>query len=155
MTRSVRWRLLALRGGGGRGRWRGRPRGLDALLATDFSFAFAPSPQAHWWADLLRGNVLISLFLANPVVPALAVALGALVALTRYDDGEGPGWLPLAGALAFAVPFFKVFLGAHLLLGLGVAAVLRPGRWRPLALAAAPCLAATALLALGQGAETL
>src|SRR5262249_17840968 len=31
------------------------------LLATDFSFAFAANPQAHWWADLLRGNLLVSL----------------------------------------------------------------------------------------------
>lgn len=125
------------------------------LLATDFSFAFAANPQAHWWADLLRGNVLVSLFLANPVVPALAMALGALVALRRHENDEGRGWLAIAAALGAAVPFFKVFLGAHLLLGLGVAALLRPGRWRALAAAAAPCLLATAALAFGRGAETV
>ena len=125
------------------------------LLATDFSFAFTANPQAHWWADLLRGNILISLFLANPVVPALAIALGALVALRRYENAEGRGWLALAAALGAAVPFFKVFLGAHLLLGLGVAALLRPSRWRGLAVAAVPCLLATAALAFGRGAETV
>jgi hypothetical protein len=125
------------------------------LLATDFSYVFAANAQAHLWGDLLRGNLLISLFLANPVVPALALALGALVAFSRHEAGEGRGWLALAAALAFAVPFFKVFLGAHLLLGLGAAALVRPARWRALALTAAPCVAATALLALGQGAETL
>ncbi|HEY7435530.1 MAG TPA: hypothetical protein VIE41_10360, partial [Methylomirabilota bacterium] len=31
------------------------------LLATDFSWIFAGNPQAHWWTDLLRGNLLISL----------------------------------------------------------------------------------------------
>src|SRR5262249_41822704 len=51
------------------------------LVATDFSFAFAANAQAHWWADLLRGNLLVSLALANPVVPALALALGTLIAL--------------------------------------------------------------------------
>jgi len=149
--------LLAVRGAA---RAAGAPAAAIALagwtlVATDFSFAFAGNPQAHWWADLLRGNVLVSLFLANPVVPALALALGALVALSRHDAGEGSGWLGLAAVLGFAVPFFKVFLGAHLLLGLGVAAVLRPTRWRVLAAAAAPCLLATAALAFGRGAETV
>ncbi|HEY2942938.1 MAG TPA: hypothetical protein VGN09_10960 [Vicinamibacteria bacterium] len=125
------------------------------LLATDFSFAFAANPQAHWWADLLRGNVLVSLFLANPVVPALAIALGALVAFRRHENREGRGWLLIAAALGAAVPFFKVFLGAHLLLGLGVAALLRPARWRAIAATAAPCLLATAALAFGRGAETV
>jgi len=125
------------------------------LLATDFSFAFASNPQAHWWADLLRGNLLVSLFLANPVVPALAIALGALVAFRRYENLEGRGWLILAAALGAAVPFFKVFLGAHLLLGFGAAALLRPARWRAIAAAAAPCLLATAVLAFGRGAETV
>ncbi|PYQ14467.1 MAG: hypothetical protein DMF80_12325 [Acidobacteria bacterium] len=125
------------------------------LLATDFSFAFAANPQAHWWADLLRGNILVSLFLANPVVPALAIGLGAVTALSRHEAGEGPGWLGLAAGLAFALPFFKVFLGAHLLLGLGVAALLRPPRGGALAVVAAPCLVATAALAFGRGAETV
>jgi hypothetical protein len=130
------------------------------LLATDLSFAFAANAQAHWWADLLRGNVLVSLFLASPIVPALAMALGALVALARYEAGEGKGWLAVAGALALAVPFFKVFLGAHLLLGLGLAMALaiargRGPRVRSLAAMAAPCALATAALVLGQGGQTL
>jgi hypothetical protein len=29
-----------------------------ALVAGDFSFLFAGNPQAHWWTDLLRGNLL-------------------------------------------------------------------------------------------------
>ncbi|HLA76101.1 MAG TPA: hypothetical protein VJU18_00835, partial [Vicinamibacteria bacterium] len=125
------------------------------LLATDFSFVFASNPQAHWWSDLLRGNLLISLALANPIVPALALALGSVVALTRHQAGEGRGWLVLAAALGAAVPFFKVFLGAHLLLGLGVSALLdRRSRWST-ALAGLPCLAGTGALALGQGAQTV
>ena len=95
------------------------------LLATDFSFLFAANPQAHWWADLLRGNLLVSLALSNPVVPALGLSLGSLIALTRHQRGEGRGWLVLSALLALAVPFFKVFLGAHLLLGLACAFLLR------------------------------
>ena len=126
------------------------------MLATDLSFAFAANPQAHWWTDLLRGNLLVSLALSNPIVPALALALGALVALARYREGEGRGWLVVAALQAAAVPFFKVFLGAHLLLGLGLALPL--GRWRdarPLLALALPCALATAALVFGQGGQTL
>jgi hypothetical protein len=126
------------------------------LLATDFSFVFAGNPQAHWWTDLLRGNVLLSMAVANPIVPALALALGALVALARHEAGEGRGWLALAALQAAAVPFFKVFLGAHLLLGLGLALPLARGpRRAALAALAAPCAVATAALVFGQGGQTL
>jgi hypothetical protein len=124
------------------------------LLATDFSFVFAANPQAHWWADLLRGNLLVSLALSNPVVPALGMTLGALTAIAREERGEGRGWLGLAALLALAVPFFKVFLGAHLLLGLGAAYVLR-GRPRALLAVMAPTAVATAALVLGQGGATV
>jgi hypothetical protein len=126
------------------------------LLATDLAFIFVPDPWLTWWPDLLRGNILISLSLANPVVPALAMVLAALVGLSRYDAGEGRGWLVLAAALAFAVPFFKVFLGAHLLLGLAAAVLMAPPgrRVAPLALAV-PCAMSTALLVLGTGGRTV
>jgi hypothetical protein len=127
-----------------------------ALLLTDFSFVFAANPQAHWWADLLRGNLLISLAYANPVVPALGLALGALVSLSRFEETGARGHLALAALQAAAVPFFKVFLGAHLLLGLGAAwLVARSAPRRALLLAALPCALATAALALGQGGETV
>ena len=123
------------------------------LFATDFSFLFGAYPSAHWWTDLLRGNLLISLCLANPVVPALALTLGALLALARYESGEGRGWLALAALQALALPFFKVFLGAHLLLGLGLAWLLR--RHFGLLLVAVPPLVSTAAIVLGQGGKTV
>jgi hypothetical protein len=126
------------------------------LLLTDFSFVFAGNPQAHWWTDLLRGNVLLSLVYANPVVPALGLVAGALVSLSRFEETGRRGHLGLAALQAAAVPFFKVFLGAHLVLGLGVAWLLaRRAPRAPLLLAALPCAAATAALALGQGGETV
>jgi hypothetical protein len=126
------------------------------LLATDLAFVFVPDPWLTWWPDLLRGNILISLFFANPVVPALALVLAALIALSRYESGEGRGWLALAAGLAFAVPFFKVFLGAHLLLGLIAAALVAPrGRQAAPLAAALPCAVATAILVLGTGGRTV
>jgi len=126
------------------------------LLLTDFSFVFAGNPQAHWWTDLLRGNLLLSLVYANPVVPALGLAAGALVSLSRLEETGGRGHLALAALQGVAVPFFKVFLGAHLLLGFGVAWLLARRAPRGALLAAGlPCAAATAALALGQGGETV
>jgi hypothetical protein len=128
------------------------------LLATDFSFVFAPLPTAHWWADLLRGNILLSLVVANPIVPALALTLAALLALSREDTLHDKHLLALAAVLATAVPFFKVFLGAHLLLGLGVVVLLRGrpfARSLPILMVAGPCALATAALVLGQGGHTV
>jgi len=126
------------------------------ILFTDFSFVFAGNPQAHWWTDLLRGNLLLSLAYANPIVPALGLVLGAVVSLSRVHERGHRGHLALAALQAAAVPFFKVFLGAHLLLGLGVAWLLaRPAPRRALLLAALLCAIATAALALGQGGRTV
>jgi hypothetical protein len=125
------------------------------LLATDLSFVFFANPNAHWWADLLRGNLLLSLCLANPVVPALCLTLGSLIALCRHESGEGTGWLPLAGLMATAVPFFKVFLGAHLVLGLLAAALAGGARARRCLLVGLGPLLATAALALGTGGRTV
>jgi hypothetical protein len=126
------------------------------LLLTDFSFLFATNPQAHWWTDLLRGNLLLSLVYSNPVIPALSLALGALVAFSRYEEDGNRGPLALAALLAAAVPFFKVFLGAHLLLGLAIAfACSSRGPRRALLALATPCALATGVLALGQGGQTV
>lgn len=139
------------------------------LLLTDFSFVFGANPQAHWWTDLLRGNLLLSLAYANPIVPALGLALGTLIALA-HAASEPPGdgsparaWLALAAVQAAALPFFKVFLGAQLLLGLGAAFVLSRARLPEtasllrfaLVVVALPCAIATAVLVLGTGGETV
>lgn len=130
------------------------------LFAADLSFLFGAWPTAHWWADLFRGNVLLSLFVANPVVPAQSALLCGLVALDRHQTEPGrTGWLGAATLLCAAVPFFKVFLGAHLVMGLVGAALLHrlnhgsgasAGLW-----VALPTALATGMLVLGQGGETV
>jgi len=128
------------------------------LFAADFSFVFAALPGAHWWVDLLRGNVLLSLVVANPIVPAMSLALCALLAFARYEEAPHPRRLTLAAAFSLAVPFFKVFLGAHLLLGLGTVLLLRGRPFRraaPLLAFMAPCALATVALVLGQGGQTV
>jgi len=149
--------VLALRGFAFRLGLRGGALALAGFtpLLTDFAWIFAGNPQAHWWSDLLRGNLLLSLFLANPGVLALALCLAALLALDRHVGGEGRGWLMLAALAGAALPHFKVFLGAHLLFGLGAAFVLRRLPWRVALAAGAPAALSTVLLALGQGGRSV
>lgn len=137
----------------------GAPLAVDlagfAPLLGDFSFLFFRNPQAHWWTDLLRGNLLLSVSFANPVVPALALALGTLIALSRCYERGRAGWWVLAGIQATAVAFFKVFLGAQLALGLGVAALLRRERRRDFGIVCALALSSTLLLAGGAAAQSV
>jgi hypothetical protein len=121
-----------------------------SLLATDLSFVAGALSGISWWSDVFRGNALISLAFDNPVVAALALAAGALLALSRYGSGEGRGWLFLALIQAAAVPFFKVFLGAQLAAALGLAAALRRGR-EGMGAAALACAAGLGTLALVLG----
>lgn len=101
------------------------------VLLTDFSWLCALVPGGvAWWSDVFRGNLLVSMAFANPVVPALALAVAALVALARHEAGEGRGWLALAALQAAAVPWFKVFLGAQLAAGLLLAGALAGWRRR-------------------------
>jgi hypothetical protein len=122
-------------------------------LLTDFSFLAVLIPGTRWWTALLGGNLLHSLFYGNSAIPALAITLAALLAVARHARGEGRAWLAIALGLACAVPYFKVFLAAQLLLGAGVAFGLT--RARALGLVAAACLATLAALAMGAGTDTV
>jgi hypothetical protein len=123
-----------------------------APLAGDLVFVLAPFLPISWWGDLLRGNLLMSLLFDNPVVLGLAMALSALVALSRYEAGEGGGGLAIAGVLAVATAGVKVFLGAQLVLSFLWAARTRERRPAALFLAAVTA-AAVLVLAGGSGGE--
>ena len=69
-----------------------------------------------------------SFFFANAMVPAFAMALGALGAWQRSRSGEGRAFFFLALLLSAAVPAFKVFLAAPFADGLLVTALDRPSR---------------------------
>jgi hypothetical protein len=115
-------------------------------LLCDLSFLPGLLLGASWWAFKLGGNFVEPLFYANSIVPALAMALGTVLALARAERGEGEGFTLLAAALAAATGFFKVFTGAQLLLALGVAWLLGRAR-RRLSLVLLPAGIALVLLA--------
>jgi hypothetical protein len=116
-------------------------------LAADLSFVPGLLLHAEHWAMKLGGNFLEAVFYANSISPAMAAVLVALVALKRARDGEGRGWLVIAGVLGAGAGFLKAFTGAQLLLALAIVGIAR--RSRTLALVALPVAAAVAFLALG------
>jgi hypothetical protein len=113
-------------------------------LATNLSWLFLGADTQRW---LHIGDV----GLANSGAPALAMALGVVLALGRHAAGEGLGWRVVALALSLATPFFKVFVAAHLLLALLMAAVVS-NRWRLLGPPLLLLTLATGGLVLGAGA---
>ena len=130
----------------------GMGRGVVALagflpLLCDLSFVPGLLAGASWWAFKLGGNFVEPLFYANSIVPALVLALGAVLALARAERGEGEGFTVLAALLATATGFFKVFTGAQLLLALGLVWLLGRSR-RRLTLVLLPAALALVLLAL-------
>ena len=123
-----------------------RLAGFLPLLA-DLSFVPGALTGSEYWAMKLGGNFTEAVFYANSIAPAMAAALGALVALSRASRGEGRGWLVIASLLGAGCAFLKAFTGAQLLLALGLAWL--AGRSRLPALVAAPVAVAVGFLALG------
>ncbi len=128
------------------------------LLLGDFAWVFAANPLSRWWTELLGGNVLVSLVFGNSLVPALAMALGALVAARRHAAGEGWGWAVATACLGLALPFFKVFLAAQIGACALVAAILARRRKADASGLLALCLPAllgVAWLAAGPGGRSV
>jgi hypothetical protein len=122
-------------------------------LAADLCFLPGLLLGSENWAFKLGGNFGQAVFFASSMSPAMAAALGALVALERARRGEGHGFLAVGGFLAAGVVYFKVFTGAQLLLALGLVFVRGRERRELLAIAApaAIALAAIGLWAIGPG----
>lgn len=126
-----------------------------SVLASDLSFLVVPGHGLDWWGAVFEGGTgILSLAHANSLVPALALALAALVALQRHLAGEGRGFLALALTLGAACAFFKVFVATQLLLGLALALLVSTPRGAAGLLAGAVGLA-TALLVLGGGGQAM
>jgi hypothetical protein len=117
-------------------------------LACDLSFIPGLLLGAMYWAFKLGDNFVEALFYANSMTPAMAMALGSVIALARGERGEGRGWLVLAAALGAGATIFKVFVGGLLLLALGTAWLLQRHR-RQLVLVALPLAATLGVLAAG------
>jgi hypothetical protein len=119
------------------------------LLSSDLSFLLAPGRGVPFWITSTKGSdLLFSLLQANATVPALALGLGAVVALGHLSRDGGRGWLVLALLLGLGTAFFKVFVAGQLLFGACAALVLSRERKAAGFLALLLCLV-LGLLAFG------
>lgn len=103
-----------------------------SLVLSDAAFVLAPWAGTTWLAELTGANGLLVLFFGNTLVPALALAFGALVLLARvtacssepttHDAGHARGrTLCLAALLVAGLAFLKLFVLPPLLAGLALA----------------------------------
>ncbi len=108
--------------------------GLAALTAflvvfgEDFSFVPAllrGAPQGWPWSvTLLQTPTVVSLFMMNPMLPALALLFAAFLGLARFSQGRGRGWLLASLLCAISLFDVKVFVAAQLLGALGIGSLL-------------------------------
>jgi hypothetical protein len=75
-----------------------------------------------WPVAFFGVPTIVSLYLLNPMVPALALLLGGLTCLLRSDAERSRAWLVMAAVLFAGLVVFKVFAAAQLLASLGIAA---------------------------------
>jgi hypothetical protein len=117
------------------------------VFGEDFSFLPAllrgAPPGEPWAVTMLQAPTVVSLFMMNPMLPALGLLFASLACLARFCQGGGSGHLVVAAALAAGLIDVKVFAAAHLLAALAIAALLALWRmrdrrllWAALALAA-------------------
>lgn len=105
---------------------------LLVLLGEDF--AFVPGLLLHsrscWSAQYFGVPTTFSLYLCNPMLPAVGLFFAGLFCLHKQLTEGGRGWLFLTVLHLGVVLEYKVFLGLHGLLALGLAAVICWLRWR-------------------------
>jgi hypothetical protein len=131
---------------------------LLILFGEDFSWIpGALRGEGVPWSTAYFGMpTTASLYMLNPMLPALGV-LAAVVLCLRYGlRGEKGAWLALAAGFVLLLAHYKVFTAVHLLAALGLAGLvawLRDRDWRLLAFVA-PCglLLLPSALLMGRGA---
>lgn len=96
------------------------------IFGAGLGFLFFSRPSVDWWSLVFMDVTLVSVFLANPLLPALPVLFVGLALFDDYMRSRGRGAL-VGSVLCFAfVLVVKMFLGVQLLAAMGVAAVLGP-----------------------------
>ena len=125
------------------------------ILCAGFGYLFFLRPTVDWWSLVFMDVTLVSVFLANPLLPALPVLFTGLALFDDYTRGEGRGALVGSVVCFVFILVVKMFLGAQLLAAMGLAAVLSWGSRKFLtaflatSMASLPFLAHTFLAAGG------
>jgi hypothetical protein len=95
------------------------------ILGEDLSFVpgLLSGSGEVWSVQYFSSPTTYSLYFMNPMLPALAILFSGLFCLAQYLDRRTGQWLVLTGFL-FAISMeYKIFVAAHVLLVLGIGAV--------------------------------
>jgi hypothetical protein len=94
------------------------------LFGAGLGFLWTSSPSVDWWSLSFMDVTLVSVFLVNPLLPALPLLFCGLLCLEGYADTGRRG--VLVGCAVFLVTLFrvKVFLGAQAIGGVVLAGML-------------------------------
>jgi hypothetical protein len=131
---------------------------LLVLFGEDFSWipGALRGDGVPWSTAYFGMPTTASLYMLNPMLPALGVLAAVLLCLRYAQRGEKGGWLALAAGFVLLLAHYKVFTAAHLLAALGLAGVVawareRDGRLLVFVAACGLLLLPSALL-MGRGA---
>ncbi len=98
------------------------------ILGEDFSYipGLFLGGDGIWIADYFRVPSIYSLYVVNPLPPAIALLFSGLLCLSRgqLDRRNRNTWLGIAAFLFAVMGTFKIFLIVHLMATLGIVAML-------------------------------
>lgn len=97
------------------------------VFGSGLGYLFFNAPGAGWWSLIFLDPAVVSIFLVNPLLPALALFFVGLTALDDYLSGEGAEALAVACLALASLLTVKVFLGVQALAALGGAALMAKG----------------------------
>ncbi len=94
------------------------------MFGEDLSFVLGLLLRSRelWAIHFLGMPSTVSLYLLNPILPAVGFLFVALLCLARYLSSGRRGWIVCLAVVAAALVSFKVFVAVQLLAALGVTA---------------------------------
>ena len=95
------------------------------VFCAGAGFLFFLRPDIGWWSLVFMDVTLVSIFLTNPLLPAVPLLFCGLALIADYaSNGTRGALLACAYSLAFVL-VIKMFLGAQVLAALGAGALVR------------------------------
>jgi hypothetical protein len=101
-----------------------RLRAPVLILCAGFGFLFFFRPSVDWWSLVFMDVTLVSVFLSNPLLPALPVLFVGLALFDDYTRAQGRGAL-VGNVVCFVfLLVVKMFVGVQVLAAMAVASLL-------------------------------
>ncbi|HXV59595.1 MAG TPA: hypothetical protein VEK15_02790 [Vicinamibacteria bacterium] len=117
---------------------------LSVVLVLCSGWGFLAFSSVDFWSLAFMDVTLVSVFLTNPLLPALPLLFAGLALLGDYLEGGGRGLLVAGGFSLSSLLTVKLFLGAQAIASLGLAALLGWGGRRMRTAFAVACTFAVA-----------